>query len=237
MEVLVIHAKNLKERVTNIEEQLKKLDGKHTLILDGDVSELTDEVLDKYFVPGSVMHAAFGAASCSVKHMLAYKHVIDAHLEGALILEDDIVLHAGACAKLKQSISEYRNRFSGKPVMISYEDTSLRFVPRSQRRKGLMLYKAPYGRCRYAGAYFVSQEAAKAMVDYVEQHKMHMPIDHFHTVLSNNGIIDYYYCEPAIATQGSFTGLFGSSVGQRKVLEGVRWRLKYIYKRVLYWFR
>ena len=239
MTVLIIHAKKLTDRLPHIENQLKKhLAGyEWQYILDADKEELTEELLDQYFVVGTEMHKMTSAASCSLKHLLACQYVVDHQLDGALILEDDIILHKNFRPMMEKSLAEHQNRFSDRPVFVSYEDSSLQFVPRSIRKKNQMLYKSPAWRTRFAGCYYVNNLAAKAIVDYAHHQKLGMPIDHLHITLYDLKQMDIYWCHPAIATQGSCSGLFLSSVGQRRWLENVRWLLKLSYKRILYWLR
>ena len=46
------------------------------------------------------------------------------------------------------------------------------------------------------------------------------------------------WCQPALATQGSFTGLFKSALSSKKDrMESVKWWFKKSYKQFLYWFR
>ena len=56
-----------------------------------------------------------------------------------------------------------RSSYADKSILISYEDSSLRFIPRSQREKNRKLYPAPKG--RMAGAYFINRIAAQSVID------------------------------------------------------------------------
>lgn len=237
MTVLVIHAKHLTERLQHINQQLKDWPGEIAYILDLDKDELTPEILAQYIKPGSELDKIMGYTSCSIKHILASQYIIDHQLEGALILEDDIVLHPHFVRDFQKTMEEYQRNYSDRPVIISYEDSSLQFIPRSQRVKGQWLYKAPKGRVRFAGALYINQKAAQVIINDVKTNKCDIAIDHYHMKLYHSGLLDYLWCEPCLATQGSFCGLFSSSIGQILKFEGFRWRLKYYYRRLLYWFR
>ena len=52
-QILVIHAKHLKERLKHMERQLKDWPGKVDYILEADKDELTDEMLRNYIRSGS----------------------------------------------------------------------------------------------------------------------------------------------------------------------------------------
>jgi glycosyl transferase family 25 len=236
--VLVIHAKHLTERLQHIKHQLKDWQGKVEYILDYDKDELTDEVISKYIQPGCELDNKSGATSCAIKHLLACQYIVEHQLEGALVLEDDIVLHPHFMESFEKTIKEYRRDYGDKPILISYEDSSLQFIPRSLRIKGKWLYKAPHGRVRFTGCLFVNQQMAQVIMDEVATRKCNIAIDHYHMHLYGEGKIISLWCEPCLATQGSFTGAFTSSIGgQVRSFETLRWKLKYVYKRLVYWFR
>ena len=93
--VLVIHAKHLTERMRHMQQQLHDWPGDVVYIQDYDKGELTDEIIQTYFKAGSELDNKSGATSCAMKHLLSCKYIVDHQLEGALILEDDIVLRPG----------------------------------------------------------------------------------------------------------------------------------------------
>ena len=235
--VIVIHAKHLRERMVHMERQLRDWPGEVVYVTEADKDELTDELIDSYFVPGCELYNRSGATSCAIKHLRACQYIVDHQLEGALVLEDDIVLHQGFEADFAKTIEEYRQYYADQPIIISYEDSSLQFIPRSRRRKGLWLYEAPHGRVRFNGALYINQKAAQAIVDDVKANKCDIAVDHYYMHLYGKGLLQFLWCEPALATQGSFNGSFVSSMGQIRSLEGLRWKLKYAYKRLVYWFR
>ena len=90
--VLVIHAKHLTDRLQHMQQQLHDWPGEVEYIQDYDKSELTDDVVQTYFKTGCELDNKSGATSCAMKHLLSCKYIVDHQLEGALILEDDIVL-------------------------------------------------------------------------------------------------------------------------------------------------
>jgi glycosyl transferase family 25 len=235
--VLVVHAKHLIERKKHMEQQLQNWPGKVEYILDCDKNELTDDVLKAYIQPGCELDKKSAATSCSLKHLMSCRFIVEHQLEGALVLEDDIVLHSHFVEDFEQTMEEYRHDYKDRPILISYEDSSLQFIPRSRRKKGKWLYEAPHGRVRFNGALYISQQAAKAVWEEVLAHKCYIASDHFYVHLYDKGLVQILWCEPSLATQGSFLGKFNSTQGPIKNLEGLRWRFKYAYKRLIYWLR
>ena len=111
--ILVIHAKHLRERMAHMKRQLQDWPERVEYITEADKNELTDELIDTYFVPGCELYNKSGATSCAIKHIRACQYIVDHQLEGALILEDDIVLHQrfmAVCVSTEPCISIRRQR-------------------------------------------------------------------------------------------------------------------------------
>ena len=186
---LVIHAAKLKERGENIDSMMKSIGMDYEFISEGDADKLTDELLDRYLKDGPEdLHKKSPRASCTIKHFLSYEKILTDGLEGALILEDDIVLHDDFKEKFEKSIEEYRKNYADRNVLISYEDSSLQFVPRSKREKNRMLY--PGKKDRMAGAYWINHHAARKILDLLKQDPTDIPIDCYHYRLLREGAID-----------------------------------------------
>ncbi|MBE6339725.1 MAG: lipooligosaccharide biosynthesis protein LpsA [Bacteroidales bacterium] len=220
MRAIVIHARSLTEREKHIRQQLKDWSGDVTFMSDVDKDEITEDILAKYFKPACELYCKSGQASCAVKHLMALQYIIDNELEGALVLEDDIVLHTNFVSNFMYTMEEYRNRYVDKPVIISYEDSSLQFVPHSRRIRGQWLYEGPTNRVRFNGALYINNLAARVILAEVMENKCDRAIDHFYVKLHKMGLLTILWCEPALATQGSFNGKFLSSQSKNLVLEG-----------------
>ena len=239
MKAFVIHAATLKERGEHMDRMLRSIGMDYEFISEGDADQLTNELLDKYLKnsnkPDNIRNK-LPQASCAIKHFLAYEHIVARNIEGILIFEDDIILHDNFLPCFEQSMKEYRKNYAEKSILISYEDSTLRFVPRSRREKGRVLYPAKNGRT--TGCYFVNRTAAKAILDQIRNERCDRPIDWYHNLLFDKGIVECLWCQPAIATQGSFTGTFQSSLFAKHMNTiKFRWWFKKSYKRLLYWFR
>ena len=69
--VLVLHVKvGYEERAKHIEHMLHDKQVSFEYITDGDQADITEEVLDRYFV--GAMHNITAATSCALKHFYAY---------------------------------------------------------------------------------------------------------------------------------------------------------------------
>ncbi|MDE6669738.1 MAG: glycosyltransferase family 25 protein [Muribaculaceae bacterium] len=240
---LILHVKKGYEaRGKYAENMLGRLGIDFEFFLDGDVSDMNDDIRRKIF-KGEMACSSPGVQSCSYKHLLAYHYILDKGWDGALILEDDISLRKDFCDIFNRSLNEYKSGCDpSRPTILSYDGSPLRFIPYSQRRKGQLLYPGPYDRC--TGAFYINAAACRAFIDTAARDKIHIPVDKYHTYMMQLGILDYLWCEPAPAVQGSFNGTFPSSLTVRKKWLGKGraqrafvWWLKTCYRRLLYRLR
>lgn len=243
---LVLHVRSGYEaRAAHINDMLGRLGIGYRFFTDGDICDMDDALRRRIFT-GHMLDVAPALQSCTYKHLLACRSVVDDGLDGALILEDDISLTPDFPDIFNRALDEYRATCDpARPAIISFEATRLRFVPYSQRRPGRVLYPGPHD--RLAGAYYINAAACRLLLTFAREHKIHLPVDNLHTYLLRDQAteLDYYWTEPAPAMQGSFNGQFQSSLSVRHprlnifrpYLLHLIWRIKYLYRRLLYRFR
>ena len=216
---------------------LRHLGIEYEFVNEGEDETIVKMYLEKYLQNGQEeMLRKVPRSLCTISHFLAYERVVSDNLEGALILEDDIILDKKFVSLFNQSIEEYRKVYHNQKILISYEDSPLWFVPRSQREKGRMLY--PGYRDRLSGAYFVNRNAANVIIKRLQSKKCDRAIDLFHYQLIKEKVIDYLWCHPTIASQGTATGAFTTSLSEnKKRMRRLSWLFQKNYKLMLYWFR
>ena len=235
--VFVLHVKTgFEEREQHICHMLEAMNIDFEFVLDGDMSDLTPEILDRYFT-GEMKQASPGT-SCSMKHLLAYELIVNRQLPGALILEDDMLLYKNFHKVFEECMNEM-TRNSIDDAIISFEDSALRFVPGRQRQRNRHLYLA--SRDRFAGCYYITFRTAKNILDYAYVNKCDAIIDLYHKSLITRIGLPYYWCHPCIATQGTHNGLFPSSVNansaKKQNYRAWTWQIKLAYKKLIYLFR
>lgn len=237
MRVFVIHPKHLKERELHINRMLHRIGLDYEFMNEGESEEKVQEYFEKYLKDGEEkMLQRVPRSLCTISHFLVYEKIVSEKLDGALVLEDDAVLYSNFLPLFRQTMVEYRNFYSQQRCIISYEDSSLQFIPRSQREEGRMLY--PGKKDRTAGVYYINNVAATAILSRLQYDRCDVAIDLYHNKLLKDGFITYLWCQPALATQGSFTGAFRSSLSKKKdIMIKLRWQFKRNYKRLLYWLR
>lgn len=235
MKTLVVHAASLKARGEHMERMLSRMGIDYEFIREGDLDALDSQLMSRFFKDGETLQPT-ARHSCATKHFLACEYIVNHDLEGALVLEDDIVLHDNFKSVYAQSLDELRSNYKDCPAIISYEDSSLRFVPRSQRRRGRLLYPATKG--RMAGCYYMSRRCAEIILHDLATNKCDATdADTYHYELLQRGLIVYLWCQPTIATQGTFSGAFRSSLADDGPFVRWRWLFKKNYKKLLYWLR
>jgi len=223
-----------KEREKHIKKQLKGTDLNYEFILEGNIEDIEEETLSTYFA-GDMKEVA-PATSCALKHITAYERVVEQDVPFALILEDDIELLPEFNRILTKSLSEIKQN-NLRNILVSYEDSNLKYVEGSIRKPNKVLYKKEKG--RLAGAYGVDKAAAEAIVEYIKKNKCDQTIDWFHNKCAAEGLFDIYWAHPAIARQGSKAGEISSLIGRREdgLVRKISFELQKIYKKILYYFR
>ena len=235
--VIVLHVKaGFEEREQHIRRMLDAMNIEFEFLLDGDMSDLTQEVLDCYFT--GKMKQVTPVVSCAMKHLLAYKLIVERQLPGALVLEDDMLLYKNFHKVFDECIDEMK-RNGIDDAIISFEDSTLCFVPGSQRQKKRHLYLA--SKDRFTGCYYITFRTAKKIMEYVSVHKCDTAIDVFQKALITRIALPYYWCHPCIATQGTHNGLFPSSINAKSAKKqryrAWTWHIKLFYKNLLYLLR
>lgn len=238
-QILIIHVRGNEERRLYVEGQVCSLGMPYTFINDGNTEDLTPEIIERYFIDNGrkdTMYGAFPRTSCAYKHILATQYIISHNLEGALILEDDIRLRADFLSVFNQSMDELRKEHNGEACIVNYEESSLMLVPRSQRRKGKVLYEA--NRDRFAGCMYITRAAAERIMQYISVHKSAYTSDILHNHLIKQGVITYYWSYPCIACQCSCDGSMPTMIPTKpRPYKRLKWFYKKVYKHLLYFFR
>ena len=230
---------DMDERKAYMQKQLDELGWPYEFILDGNVSDLTTDVLDRYFLndhkPGT-MYGQFPRTSCTYKHLLATQYILDKNLEGALVMEDDLRLYPHFKELFLKSMAEYRAHYANLPFMANYEESSLLLVPRSMRAKGRMLY--PANRDRFAGCLYINNKCARVIMDYVNEYKADLISDRLHNMLVEKGLLKYFWSYPCLACQCSCDGSMPTMIPTKpRPLKRLKWFYKRFYKHLLYFFR
>lgn len=232
--VFVIHVEGETLREQWIRSQLQRQQLEAAFMLAGNKEEITEDVLSRYFF--GKMHRVSNATSCAWKHIMVYEKMVRENIPLALVLEDDIELYENFGVLFPRILKEISVR-GLKNILVSCEESLLIYVRGSEREKNTVLY--PAWRGRLTGAYLVDQEAAASMLTYLKDHKTDQPIDWFHNVCAEKGVIRIWWSHPTMACQGSLSGKMESLIDNKKTGRFRRWSfsLQRFYKRLVYHIR
>jgi len=230
----IIHVRGNTLRENYIKNELKNKKLEVEFILDGNIEDLRDDFLNKYFENEMLEKSA--RTSCATKHILAYKKIMEQNDNWVLVLEDDMKFYDNFEENLKEIIEEIKEK-NIKNAMISLEDSNLRYVARSEKKKNTYLYKKNKG--RLAGAYLIDKEGARSILDYVERKKMNLPIDWVHNQIAQEGCIDIYWSDLILACQGSNSGDVPSLLSEKKnkKIQKYKFFLRRKWRKIVYFFR
>ena len=153
MKTYIIHVSDAIEREKQIKDQLKGKNLEPVFICEGDMKDLSKEVLDRLFK--GRMHKVDPMTSCGYKHILSYQKVVENDDEICLILEDDTYFYPDFNNNFEKLLSEIRSRKLDNFVL-SIEDSTLKYIARSKREKGVLIYPESYGRT--CGAYLIDKK-------------------------------------------------------------------------------
>ncbi|MFN4123859.1 MAG: glycosyltransferase family 25 protein [Flavobacteriales bacterium] len=215
--VFVIHTRaNKGGRRDQIIAQLQKHQIDFQFMLDADIPELSDEVLKKWLSGNMLSQGANATTSCSIKHLLCMEQCMQQSWGGILVFEDDALLDDRFHDVFHKAMNEVKEMAEGKDMayLISFENSSFQFVPESKVEKGRVLYAAERSRC--AAAYYISCEACRNIMDYVQKNGCHVPIDWFFNVMTEKELLQIYWTHPAVVEQGSHNGSMPSLLDDKQ---------------------
>ncbi|MFO7658607.1 MAG: glycosyltransferase family 25 protein [Bacteroidales bacterium] len=237
--VYVLHVKKGYEaRLESIKKQFTQYGIDYELILDGDITDLNSTNLDTYF-KGEIKEKANSVTSCTMKHLLAYQQMANKGYKDCLIFEDDIILMPDCIEVINKTLEEIKTRadIDEKKAFISYENSRMKLVPVSKRIPGQYLYKADSP--RYAGAYYITGEIARSIMQHTLKHKCEYVSDWYLNIYQKEFNMDIYWCHPPVAEQGSHSGKFRSGLSRKKagLLRRIAWNSQKIYKSIIINFK
>lgn len=230
----IVHLSTAIHRKEEVLKQLRNKNLNYQFILEGDKQDLTKAEVEKYF-SGSMAEIK-GATSCAYKHILAYEKFLETSELYALILEDDVYFYKNFDVLFELFQKEINHKKLNN-FLITLEDSNMKYIPRSQRKKGEYLYNTTIG--GHTAAYIIDRKCAENMLKELKNKPTNLPIDWFHTACCENSIFKMYRSYPPLAGQTSLNGTAQSLIGNNKYgcVRTITYNLKYFYKKLLYNFR
>jgi glycosyl transferase family 25 len=235
--IYIVHAREGYEiHEQRINDIFGKLNLDYEFVTDGDITNFTPELLQKYFCSEIETILSKGVLSCTLNHIICYEKIVKNHNKYALVFENDPFFLGDFLKKIKRVANEANNLDPG--FIISLENTTLKFPDFRKVRKGKYLYEASFGRA--AGAYLIDLKAAKDILKDLEIKKCCQVIDWWHNSLIKDKIIKMYWAHPAFVEQGSHNGLMSSTISSKNksYRRRLKWNAQKFYKMYIYrWFK
>lgn len=230
--VYVVHVSTDKLREQHMIDELGKFKIPFDFMMQGDMKDLTRELVNDYFT-GEQMTGDFCAEqSCALKHIYIYEKMLKDGVKDALIFEDDVFLKNDFVEVFNQCLREFKAlpTHEQHKGLINFEESTLRYVPKDRVQDGKLLY--PMDRSRCAGAYYLNTELAREIVADVRSGKCDKPLDWYHNTLVERIQLQHYWCHPAIVQQGSHNGKMQSTIDSKKYgpVRQITWKISRWYK-------
>jgi glycosyl transferase, family 25 len=226
----IVHvSEGAEDREKSVKEEMKRHNIPYEFMLRGDLKEITSVIHQKYFT-GDMLAEITPAISCAMKHIYILEEIVKRGLSRVLILEDDIFLDKNFVSICNKALEE-TSLDSEIPVnyFLALENNK-KFVPKKDEVKGKYLYKE--NKVRYGGAYVLTKETAKVILEDIYENKCHSFIDRTYSILCQKDLFNIYWIHPTIAEQGSHNGKFKSLLDDKSngLLQKVNWRIQTIFK-------
>jgi glycosyl transferase, family 25 len=204
--IYVLNVKKFTDRRIFMENQLAKVNLHAEFIFEWDTDDLTEEVIQRYFVAENTLSAA--QQSCALKHITALEKIAQSTQQFALILEDDALLSADFNIGVDRALTQSHQFSKNKVIFIGSGGNF--FTPKSQRKIGQYLYMGSRG--RLGDSYILNSQTAQKRLDWILAHKIDKPIDNQFEFIDTILGIQMVWLEDPVVEQGSKNGLFNSAL-------------------------
>lgn len=222
LKIFVTHYTPLTERKKNIEKQLNMLSVDYEFIEEFDREKLTREHLKLF----NCRKLNLSIISLLMKHIQAYRKIIDSNYKYNLILEDDAILDTKFMESLEKGLNQlpenYDMLFIGDGGGIHINDYRLNIEDRSEIQENKFIYKKSImpsrswgGVTRCTDSYLISKKCVKNIMHYISQlgpMSICDPADWWLNRVAQILNLEGYWLEPTIVTQGSVNGTYTSSL-------------------------
>lgn len=224
--VFIVHAlKGYEFHENRIIDLFKKSGIPFDFFTAGDPSLFSEELLNKYFIKEIKKELSDGVLSCTLNHILIYKEIVSRQLDYAIVFENDPFLLVDFIPNFDPLLKEIKSLNKG--LIVSLENSTLRFPSYWQTKKNIHLYKANSG--RMAGAYYIDLEAATQILGHLKKQKCHTVIDWWHNRLIDDKVINMYWAHPPLVEQGSHNGRMSSTISTKP--DNINRRIKWFFQK------
>jgi glycosyl transferase family 25 len=202
MKIFVIHYKRLHSRKKDIIEQFEKFRfTNYEFIEHYDRDELTDQDKQNFeegYQPCQI--------AITLSHLYAYREIATKY-QGALILEDDAILHDNFVELFDYYIHQLPSNFD----MFFVGHGCNLHIPQEDIISNCNVYKKLQTRC--TDSYVITRDCAQKIVNYFDNisYKINSPVDFWLNTVLKDLDLEVYWAEPHIVIQGTMVGKYPSS--------------------------
>lgn len=221
--IYVISVKSFTERHKHIEQMAERFGFSFEYVWKYDADELND--IDLRRVEGSL---APKSVSNVLKHLHAQELFLKTSNDIALVLEDDVVLFESFFDELNHILNITKNLSPGWLIFLGGADNKLdsRFFDFD----GQFLVEKPL---TTAEAYLVDKYGCELRAEWLHTNCVDRQADHQLKLMDQDLGLKQYCVSKPLATQGSITGLFGTSLDSSRAKHSpIFLRAKYQYNRI-----
>ena len=215
MDAYISHYTPLKERKEHMIRECVREGLNPIFITDHDRDVLTPEDISKFRLHDDYK---LSHVSLVLKHIDAWRKIVDNNLEYGLIFEDDAILAPGFLWTLRLYLTELPQDFD---IFMINQCCNLR-IPSFMLVQGKHIYSRGVdptswggdGATRCIDGYIMSNKCAKKLINIYETltTKIDIPADWWMNQLLRSIDAKAYWAEPAIVGQGTAIGLFRTSL-------------------------
>ena len=219
---------HVKKGYEDREQHIARQIGRHgipaTWYLDWDVSDITDEDVERVATPGALKMAEL---SCSLKHIGIWRAFLKTDKPYCLVLEDDVFLAANFNAKFNIALAELGDPNRKAAIYIGNAGTY--YISAFKLKRGKHLYSAPHGKA--TDSYIITRSVAEARCAWFDARKMTGPIGHEIDQADAALGVEVLWFERPFVEQGTHTGAFLTSINPDKQRPLWYKRLEWLYKK------
>ncbi len=221
--IYVISVKSFSERHKHIEQMAERFGFLFEYVWQYDADELNETDLRRVGGP-------LGPKSASnvLKHLHAQKLLLNTGHDVALVLEDDVVLFESFFDELNHILDMTKRLPPGWLIFLGGADNKL--DSRFFYSAGQYLVEKPL---TTAEAYLVDKHGCELRTRWLETNSVDRQADHQLKLMDQDLGLKQYCVSKPLATQGSITGLFGTSLDSSRAKHSPFFlRAKYRYNRL-----
>jgi glycosyl transferase, family 25 len=221
--IYLITVGSFHDRHAHMRAQAEKFNFQYEPLLCFDAVNLTAD--DMRRVVSNTLPPA--GISTVLKHIEAYKRVVQANQKFALILEDDVILFEDFRERVLEAIGLTADLTPGWLIFLGGADNKL--DDRFFRSAKSCLIEKPISTTE---AYLVDLEGCIRRLEWLSQNLISKPADHFLQSVDPSLNIKHYWISSPIATQGSITGKFKTALDSSRAKHGKFYlKIRYFYNR------